>query len=227
MYRNDFFNTNIIIYPMHTLPHIYYHKGKLYTKNLTPGQKTHGEQLTIHGNVEYRSWNPYHSKLAAAILNGHNPPPLSSTTHTLYLGAANGTTVSHISDITPKGTIYALDSSPRAMRDLLKLCNLRPNIIPLLADANNPHDYQAQIGHIDLIYQDIAQRNQVDMFLKNMAFFTCKKGILMVKARSIDVTQPPQKIYNRVIQRINETFGTITETIPLHPYIKDHLAIYL
>jgi len=113
------------------------------------------------------------------------------------------------------------------MRDLLKLCNIRSNIIPILADANNPQGYQAQIGHINLIYQDIAQRNQVDIFLKNMTFFTCKKGILMVKARSIDVTQPPQKIYHRVVQHINDTFGTITETITLHPYIKDHLAIYI
>jgi len=212
---------------MHTLPHIYYHKGKIYTKNPTPGQKTHGEQLITYNNIEYRSWNPYHSKLAAAILNGHRLPSLTSTTHTLYLGAANGTTVSHISDITPQGTIYAVDSSPRAMRDLLKLSSLRPNIIPILADANKPPDYQAQIGPIDIVYQDIAQRNQVDMFLKNMTFFTCTKGILMVKARSIDVTQPPQKIYHHVIQHITKTFGAITETIPLYPYIKDHLAIYL
>ena len=212
---------------MYTLPYIYYYKGKLYTKNLTPGQKTHGEQLITYDSIEYRSWNPYHSKLAAAILNGHRPPPLTSTLNTLYLGAANGTTVSHISDITPQGTIYAVDSSPRAMRDLLQLSSLRPNIIPLLADANKPKNYQAQIGHVDLIYQDIAQRNQVDMFIKNMAFFTCKKGILMIKARSIDVTQPPQKIYHQVIQHLTETFGILTETIPLHPYIKDHLAIYI
>jgi fibrillarin-like pre-rRNA processing protein len=113
------------------------------------------------------------------------------------------------------------------MRDLLKLSTIRPNIIPLLADANKPHDYQAQIGPIDLIYQDIAQKNQVEMFLKNMAFFSCKKGVLMIKARSIDVTQPPQKIYHQIIQHITDTFGNITETITLHPYIKDHLAIYL
>jgi fibrillarin-like pre-rRNA processing protein len=113
------------------------------------------------------------------------------------------------------------------MRDLIKLSSLRSNIIPILADANKPVTYQALIGDIDLVYQDIAQRNQVDMFLKNMAFFNCTKGILMVKARSIDVTQSPQKIYRQVIQHITTTFGTITETITLLPYEKDHLAIYI
>merc|ERR1711966_510247 len=53
-------------------------KGKedaLVTKNLVPGESVYGEKrITIDGadgeKTEYRVWNPFRSKIAAAILGG-------------------------------------------------------------------------------------------------------------------------------------------------------------
>jgi len=53
-----------------------------------PGQK-----------IEYRVWNPFRSKLGAAILGGVDNIWIKPGTKLLYLGAASGTTVSHCSDI--------------------------------------------------------------------------------------------------------------------------------
>lgn len=49
--------------------------------------------------VEYRAWNPFRSKLAAAILGGIDQIHIKPGAKVLYLGAASGTTVSHVSDI--------------------------------------------------------------------------------------------------------------------------------
>jgi len=49
--------------------------------------------------VEYRVWNPFRSKLAAAILGGVDKIHIAPGSKVLYLGAASGTTVSHVSDI--------------------------------------------------------------------------------------------------------------------------------
>ena len=49
--------------------------------------------------MEYRAWNPFRSKLAAAILGGIGNIHMEPGCKVLYLGAASGTTVSHVSDI--------------------------------------------------------------------------------------------------------------------------------
>ena len=49
--------------------------------------------------TEYRVWNPFRSKLAAAILGGVDKIHIAPGSKVLYLGAASGTSVSHVSDI--------------------------------------------------------------------------------------------------------------------------------
>ena len=56
--------------------------------------------------IEYRVWNPFRSKLAAAILGGVEDIHIGPGKKVLYLGAASGTTVSHVSDIVgPVGSL--------------------------------------------------------------------------------------------------------------------------
>jgi len=204
-------------------PGVYKEKGKLYTINTSPGNRVYGEHLIIEEGTEYRSWNPYKSKLAAAILKGLKEMPIKRNSRVLYLGAANGTTASHISDIAVDGIIYAVEISSRAMRDLVKVCKIRKNIIPILADASKPESYDMIVNCADLIYQDISQRDQVGIFIKNMEKFG-GNGILMVKARSIDVSAPPRKIFEKVKKEIENKFE-IKESIYLNPYSKDHMAL--
>lgn len=46
-----------------------------------------------------RQWNPFRSKLASAILGGVKNIYMEPGMKVLYLGAASGTTVSHVADL--------------------------------------------------------------------------------------------------------------------------------
>ena len=178
---------------------IFKDKNKIFTENLCKGDRVYNEKLVKSKGKEFRSWNPYRSKLAAAILNGFEFP-IKSESRILYLGAATGTTVSHISDIIRNGVIYSVESSPIAVKHLISLSEKRKNIIPILSDANHPDRYNAIVSNVDLIYQDISQRNQAEIFITNVKNYLKNDGIgiLMVKARSIDVSLKPQKAFELV-----------------------------
>ena len=196
----------------------------LLTKNLAPGSSVYGEKLIQDDDIEYRVWNPDKSKLAAAILNKVCQINLKPDTVVLYLGASTGTTVSHVSDIIGKGGfVFAVDSAPRVMRDLVFVCEQRSNIAPILADANMPDTYKDRITEVDWLYQDISQKNQVDIFLKNVDLFLKPGhfGLLAVKARSIDVTKDPATIFSEVKKQL-EKHVIIADKVLLEPHQKDH-----
>lgn len=44
-------------------------------------------------------WNPFRSKIAAGIIGGVSDIFIKPGAKVLYLGAASGTTVSHVSDV--------------------------------------------------------------------------------------------------------------------------------
>lgn len=206
-------------------------KNRIFTENLKSckGQKVYNERLLKYRGKEFRSWNPYRSKLAAAILNGLKNIDVASDSQILYLGAATGTTVSHLSDIVTKGTIYAVENSPIAVKNLLELSRKRKNIIPILADANHPDRYSPLVSSVDFVYQDISQRNQAEIFRKNVARYLKKneQGILMVKARSIDVSLKPIQAYKLVADELEHDGLKILNTIDLSTYEKDHAALVI
>ena len=197
---------------------------RLYTINLSPGKRVYDEQLVNQNNIEYREWDPYGSKLAAAILNGCNNIFLRKDDVILYLGSATGTTVSHVSDVVGKdGFVFAVDIAPRVMRDLIFNCEERENIAPILADANHIKELMERISLADVIYQDIAQKDQVEIFLKNVSAFLKKDGyaLLAIKARSIDVTKQPKQIFREVREMLDKEM-IIVDYRTLEPYQKDH-----
>ena len=199
-------------------------RRKFYILNLAPGKKVYDEQLVKQNNIEYREWDPYGSKLAAAILNGCNNIFLRKDDVVLYLGSATGTTVSHVSDIAGKdGFVFAVDIAPRVMRDLIFNCEERKNIAPILADANHIKELMERASLVDAIYQDIAQKDQVEIFLKNVSAFLKKDGyaLLAIKARSIDVTKQPKQIFKEVMERLEKEM-IIVDYRALEPYQKDH-----
>ena len=199
-------------------------KKKLFTVNLTPGKRVYGEQLVKQNNIEYREWDAYGSKLASAILNGCRNIFLRKGDVVLYLGSASGTTISHVSDIVGKdGFVFAVDIAARVMKDLIFNCKARKNIAPILIDANNTKSSIEVVSTVDVIYQDIAQKNQVDIFLKNINAFLKKGGyaIIAIKARSMDVTKYPKQIFKEVRERLEKEF-IIVDCRILEPYQKDH-----
>jgi len=211
------------------IPGVYSDRGKFFTINPATCKNisVYGEQLRTIDGVEYRSWNPFRSKMASALLKGIKQVSLSSKSRMLYLGAASGTTVSHFSDILTEGLIYAVEHSPIAAKELVKLAKQRDNVIPIFADANHPEIYDTIVPMVDLVYQDISQRNQADIFTRNMKRFLAKngQGIIMVKARSIDVSLQPVKAYDLVRKQITEQKYRVNQQLILSPYEKDHACL--
>ena len=205
---------------------VYEIDNHIATENINPGIKIYGERLVEIKDKEYRIWDPRRSKLGAAILNGLEMFPFKEDTKTLYLGASAGTTPSHISDISKEGLIYSVEFSPRMMRDLVEVCNQRKNMIPILDDATKPKNYMNLVQKVDVVYSDVAQPKQSELFMDNMRLFSKGDGIgiLMIKARSIDVTKAPKKIFKEEESKLKTAGFRVTQKINLEPYEKDHMA---
>ena len=207
---------------------VFLRDNQVATRNLTPGISVYGEEL-ITEDVEYRLWNPRRSKLSAAILNGLENLNIENDSKVLYLGASTGTTVSHISDIAYDGKIYAVEFSPVTAKKLTRLSRQRPNIYPILGDATKPKEYMNIVEKVDLVYCDVAQPTQSELFMKNMNLFGKDNGLgmLMIKARSIDVIQKPKKIFKQEEKKLKEKGFKIIEKVKLEPYEKDHIAFLI
>jgi fibrillarin-like pre-rRNA processing protein len=198
----------------------------IYTVNLTPGKAFFAEELVKEKGVEYRSWDVCRSKLAAAIKKGVSQIGIKEKDLVLYLGASHGFTPSFVSDLVGKeGFVFCLDNAPRVVRDLVFVCEERINMAPILADANHPEEYKHLITpQVDVVYQDIAQRNQVDIFLKNCDAYLKKGGfgLLAIKARSVDVSKHPKEIFREVRRRFEESSMVVVDYRELEPFERDH-----
>ncbi len=203
-------------------PGVFWDGKNYYTLNAEPGKRVYGERLVRFSGKEYRQWDPRRSKMSAALHTGMSRLPIGRKDGVLYLGAASGTTASHISEITKK-EVYAVEFASRPFRDLLSTAKNRGNLMPVMGDARHPEGYSDIVSRADVVYQDIAQRDQVEIFVHNMGFFDAKKGILMVKARSVDVAENPKKVFQRVSDELSE-YANIEDAMRLEPYEKDHMA---
>ena len=203
---------------------------KLATRSLAPGFKVYEDEKSFReGSDEYRLWDPYRSKLGAAILKGIKHVPLQEGSKVLYLGAASGTTASFVSDIIgSSGRVYCVEISSRPLRDLLVVCSRRPNMAPILADARLPSGYCALVGKVDVIYQDVAQPDQTEILLANVKAFLQEGGhaVLALKARSIDVTQEPRDIFRDEMEKLEKEMEIVDAKV-LDPYEKDHAMLVL
>jgi len=202
---------------------------KLATINLSPGRSVYGERLFKYKDVEYRLWDPFRSKLAACILKGIEYVPIKPSHRVLYLGAASGTTASHISDIVSfDGHVYCVEFAPRAIRELVNnVCVYRSNMSPILGDARFPERYKSLVEKVDDIYCDIAQPEQAKVLIENAKMFLKKDGwvMLAVKSQSIDVTKSPEEIYQREIAILERNGFKIKDSLELDPYDKAHAMI--
>ena len=171
----------------------------------------------------YRVWDPYRSKLAA-LWYLDKTTDISKDDVVLYLGAANGTTVSHVADYAE--SVYAIEFAPRPMQDLLEVAKRRKNIIPIFADATRPKEYAGFLEPSDLLYMDVAQPNQAAIAVKHLPFL--KKGgrlILMLKTRSVDIRKSPEEVFNESCAELSSAGLLIEKSCWLSPYHIDHAAI--
>ena len=200
----------------------------LLTKNLTPGKRVYNEDLLLRDGVEYRTWDPFRSKLAAAILKGLPDDIIRGGSRVLYLGASTGTTASHVSDLVgAEGLVIGVEFAPRVAREFVEhVARERSNVIPFVADARDPAKYS--VVKVDVVYCDIAQPDQTEIAIANCSRLLKKGGalLLVVKARSIDVLKDPDIVFSEERMKLEKARFGVRSVIELSPFDKDHALIY-
>lgn len=211
----------------------------LCTLNSTPGKDVYGEKrISVDGppnadgtagaKIEYRVWNPFRSKLAAAILGGVDNIYMGPGSKVLYLGAAAGTTVSHVSDIVgPTGCVYAVEFSHRPGRDLINMAKSRTNVIPIIEDARHPLKYRMLVGMVDCVFADVAQPDQSRIVALNSHHFLKNEGhfVISIKASCIDSTAAAEQVFAREVSKLQEENFKPLEQLTLEPYERDHAVV--
>lgn len=188
------------------------------TRNLTPGESVYGEKRisvdeTVKNDdgtssttkVEYRMWNPFRSKLCAAIAGGADNIYMRPGSRVLYLGGASGTSVSHVADLVgPTGYVYAVEFSSRSGRDLISMASKRTNVVPIVEDARQPARYRMIVPMVDVIFADVAQPDQARIVAMNANWFLKVGGgiLISIKANCIDSTAPPAEVFASEVQKM-------------------------
>jgi fibrillarin-like pre-rRNA processing protein len=184
----------------------------------TRGPPVYGEPT----DGDWRAWDVSRSKLGAMLERGMDTG-LEGDEAVLYLGAAAGTTVSHVADFA--GPTYAVEFAPRPARDLLDVAEPRPNLFPLLKDAREPSSYAHVVEPADVVIQDVATRGQAAVALRNRQFLADDGRLLLaVKARSEDVVAAPHDVFDRVLDDLREGYEVLA-TERLAPTHDDHLGV--
>ncbi len=185
----------------------------------TRGPPVYGEPT----DGEWRVWDARRSKLAATVEAGLDPG-LDGGDGVLYLGAAAGTTVSHVADLA--GPTYAVEFAPGPTRELLSVAADRPRLFPLLKDARRPETYAGVVeADLDVVVQDVATRGQATVALRNQRFLADDgRLVVAVKARSEDVTRDPAAVFEEVLATLREGYEVLGRT-RLDPTHDDHLAV--
>ncbi|KAM3214282.1 hypothetical protein ACQJBY_066636 [Aegilops geniculata] len=205
----------------------------LCTKNMVAGEAVYGEKRVSVQNedgtkAEYRVWNPFRSKLAAAVLGGVDNIWIAPGARVLYLGAASGTTVSHVSDIVgPTGLVYAVEFSHRSGRDLVNMAKKRTNVIPIIEDARHPAKYRMLVGMVDVIFSDVAQPDQARILALNASYFLKNGGhfVISIKANCIDSTQAPEAVFAAEVEKLKLEQFKPSEQVTLEPFERDHACV--
>lgn len=233
--------SKVVVEP-HRHAGVFIARGKedlLVTKNLAPGESVYGEKRvsvdvpakdedTPATKIEYRVWNPFRSKLAAGILGGLDELFIGPGKKVLYLGAASGTSVSHVADVVgPEGIVYAVEFSHRSGRDLISMAKKRPNVIPIIEDARHPQKYRMLVGMVDVVFADVAQPDQARIIALNSHLFLKDQGgvVISIKANCIDSTVDAETVFAREVQKLREERIKPLEQLTLEPYERDHCIV--
>jgi len=227
----------VVIEP-HRHAGIFIAKGKedaLVTRNMVPGESVYGEKrISVDDpaeegkKLEYRVWNPFRSKIAAAVLGGVDNIWIKPGAKVLYLGAASGTSVSHVSDIVgPTGVVYAVEFSHRSGRDLINMAKKRTNVVPIVEDARMPLKYRMLVGMVDVVFADVAQPDQARIVSLNSSYFLKVGGhfVISIKASCIDSTAAPEAVFAAEVNKLKKDNFKPQEQVTLEPYERDHAVV--
>ena len=204
----------------------------ILTKSLFPGESVYNEKrISVEENnvkVEYRVWNPYRSKIGAFVTSGVDLLGFGPGSKVLYLGAASGTTCSHVADVIGStGILYAVEFSARCGRDLITMAKKRTNVVPIIEDARKPWNYRFILEMVDFVFADVAQPDQARIIALNCKHYLKNGGVFMIciKASCIDSTQPPKVVFKSEVEKLKAEGLRPKKYITLDPYQKDHAMV--
>ncbi|MEM2146716.1 MAG: fibrillarin-like rRNA/tRNA 2'-O-methyltransferase, partial [Candidatus Jordarchaeaceae archaeon] len=111
--------------------------------------------------------------------------------------------------------------------ELVRVCEVKKNMIPILADARFPEKYRMLVEQVDTIYSDVAQPEQAKLLSDNSEMFLKSGGhtMLAIKAQSIDVTREPSEVYKQETQVLIRKGFEILQVVNLEPFDKAHAMV--
>lgn len=126
-----------------------------------------------------------------------------------------------------EGLVVGVEMSARVGREFLeKVAKARGNVIPFIADARETERF-GEFGKMDVVYCDIAQRDQTEIAIANARRHLKEGGrlLLVVKARSIDQLKDPKLVFKEEAQKVKDAGFVVESVIDLRPFDKDHAMI--
>jgi fibrillarin-like pre-rRNA processing protein len=198
-----------------------------WTAGLGTPAEVYGERVQHRGSTAWRFWDPTRSKLGAALAKGYAGRLPREGERWLYLGAAAGTTASHLADLVGAGGIvFAVEKSPRPFGRLLALAKRYPNLLPLLSDARDPSSYTGEVPPVDGLYLDIAQPDQVRIAVENGGRYLRSNGValLALKTSSMGRERSPRDHLDDARAELAGV-AEVTEAIPLDPIHRRHFFL--
>ena len=171
---------------------------------------------------QYRNWNPFYSKLAAALFNGLEIFPFKFDSKIFYSDISSTTTLNHLLDIIDsKGTIHLQKNN------IAKIKNLK-NVVIVDQEKNYTLSSNDPKESFDVIYLDIITnenlRTQIlnhEKTLKNSGF------LIIILNKIIKINEPSfRDQINNIIINSNSSLK-LTQEINLSNFFKKSMMIIM
>ena len=154
---------------------------QLATKNIVKGTKTRKEKIAIVNNEEFLEWNPYKSKLAAAIRSGLQILPIIKNSKVVCINLPEESTILHISNIIGSGgSVFVIDVNKNKKSFLNKLVNTHKNIIPIYDTVDRLSFSSSITGKVDALYVDNPESEQIEQIVEKYGSLLKNEGFLML-----------------------------------------------
>jgi len=123
--------------------------------------------------------------------------------------------------------VFAVEFSPRSGRDLINMCKVRDNVVPIIEDARHPLKYRMLVPMVDVVFADVAQPDQARIVALNSHHFLRNGGhaVISIKANCIDSTVAAEVVFQSEIKKLRAEQFKPTEQLTLEPFERDHCLL--
>ena len=171
---------------------------------------------------QYRNWNPFYSKLSAALFNGLEVFPFKPDSKIFYSDNSSNTTLNHLLDIIDsKGTIYLQKNNSTKIKNL-------KNVVIIDQEKNNTLSNHDRKETFDVIYLDITINENLQTQILNHEMTLKNSGFLIIILNSISKISDSsfRNQINNIITNYSSSLQFIQE-INLSDFFKNSMMIIL